>query len=130
MMDQLKVFAKRRGGKEFLRTDDGKDLITEIAGRRIRLNDGLISPSSSDHNLVPVVDAFLKKMDGLGAQVPGLRVLCVRFMTQGSIRRLRESIALIFDSSINNIPPHLFGTREPRVGHRDNKKEIVGHSMP
>ena len=57
--------------------------------------------------------------------MPGLRVLCVRFMTQGSIRRLRESIALIFDSSIDDIPPHLFGTREPRVGHCDNKKEIV-----
>lgn len=128
---------KRRDGKAFLRTDDGKDLIAEITNLMIRQNMGLIVPSS--HVLFdysrndPGVDAFIKKMNGLGAEtvVPNGDVW-VEFMVQRSIRRLKQSIAGIFDCSIDNIPRHLFGSRVPRVlryCHRnyrgDNKKKIV-----
>lgn len=99
-------------------------------------NDGRIVPSL--HVLFdyspndPGVDAFIKKMNGLGAATVPNGCVWVEFMAQRSIRRLKESIADIFDCSIDNIPRHLFGSRVPRVlrhchwSYRgDNEKKIV-----
>ena len=72
-------------------------------------------------------------MNGLGAATVPNGCVCVEFMAQKSIHRLKESIADIFDCSIENIPRHLFGPRVPRVlryychwvSRGDNKKKIV-----
>ena len=140
MMDQLEVFAKRRDGKEFLRTEDGKDLIAEIAGLMLRPKDGLIGQPPFDYNAWrnyldnrpdPVIDAFVNRMKGLGADVSGPAGVEVTSMTKRSTRRMKESIAQIFDSSIDNIPRHLFGTRVPRAlrtssdrGYNTSRKRV------
>ena len=138
MLDQLEGFAKRRDGKEFLRTDDGKDLIAEMAGLVLEETGGKrFLPRYRRKRVAfgtpdPGIDAFTNKMIGLGAKVDSSGHVCVFYMPQRLICRWRESIADIFDCSIDNIPRHLFGSRVPRVlrhchwSYRgDNKKKIV-----
>ena len=68
MMDQLEVFAKRRDGKEFLRTDDGKNLIEEIVYDMLNNQDEAIGPVLCDFYPDPVIDAFVEKIGGTGSE--------------------------------------------------------------